>query len=437
MKILIVWPPHIPTYFNAGHRLHLFMVGSYLRRSLPSNFYVKCMDFGALNKTWREVSMMLTSEQFDIIVIMNEYGIADAIAKTVRYIRQLSPSSRIITFGRLSSQIPLFFRQYALNAIVHSGDWEAGVLSYIEWLMGTKDEIPGVSVYHDNSWWDPSVPGIFLSPESWAFPDVNEIPYSSYNHLYLDDGKKFCGIPERRELVVLVARGCPVNCHFCEIPRQQGLQERRRSVDSVIDYIEQSFAIAPFEYISMYAPTFTLNRSWVNTFCKKLSAKKRTYFWKCVTTLFHLDEELVRIMAQSGCVRISVGLETLDPDAKSSLPHSKQVQETQFYKVAKWCRSVGIELNCFIILGLPGQTITGATYTIEEVRKQDARVRPSIYTPYHELSSDMDEETVMSYDRQFFLGDFSPEEVVEFYRLAFDEEIKPTKIMHKICTKEV
>nr|AEH57243.1 radical SAM NikJ-like protein [Prochloron didemni P3-Solomon] len=409
------------------------MTASYLR-SVTSINNVRCIDAGALNLTWRELSKMLVNEKFDLIAIANEFGTVLAFKRFIEYARRLSPESKLITFGRLSYQIPKFFERYNLDAIVQSGDFEAGVATYVEWLNGKRKDTPGVSVNLKGKWTQPEL-GIFLEAEDWAFPDIKDIPYEAYDKLYFDDTKKFCGIPERRELVILIARGCPINCHFCEIPQQQGLRERRRPISAVIDYIETCFKQAPFEYVSMYAPTFTLDRLWVEDFCQRLIERGNCFPWKCVTTIFHLDRELISLMARSGCVRISIGLETLASNSQKTLPRIKHTKDTKFDELATWCAKAGIELNCFIILGLPGQTLDNAKYTIEKVRSKGARCRPTIYTPYEKLSSDMDEETVMAYDRQFFLQKLSPLEEAEFYKLAFGEELNPTRVMSKIPSK--
>src|SRR5690606_15315161 len=142
--------------------------------------------------------------------------------------------------------------------------------------------------------------------------------YDAYSLMYKRDENKFCGIPQRKELVINVSRGCPVGCEYCDVPRMQGRNERRLSVDRLIEYIESSFQLIPFEYVSMYSPTFTLNKKWVMEFCDKMIKKGSKYPWKCITTVFHLDEELIKNMAKSGCIRISVGLETLGQNARDS-----------------------------------------------------------------------------------------------------------------------
>jgi anaerobic magnesium-protoporphyrin IX monomethyl ester cyclase len=436
IRVLVIWPPEIPVYFNAGHHLHLFTIGAYLR-GVASISHVHCVDAGAMNMNWKEIGNLLASNVFDFAVIVNDFGSIEGIRPFIRYARNLSPATSLITVGRLSYQVPEFFRRYDLDAIAKSGDYEASVQAAIEFLAGLRADHPGVDVRREGTWSNGS-PGTLLHPSEWVFPDIQEIPYVDYDRQYIDDSRKFCGIPERRELVVPVARGCPIKCSFCEVPVQQGARDRRRAVADVVSYIEKSFGCAPFEYVSFYAPTFTLNRRWVCELCEGLSACGSRFPWKCVTTLAHLDRALVALMADSGCVRISVGLETLDPQAKAGLPKIKRTTDQMFHEVADWCGESGVELNCFVILGMPGQSLEGTRYTIDTVRSRGARVRPTIYTPYEALRSDMAEDEVASFDRQFSpQGNAVSDDAVVLYRLAYGVEPSPTRVMSRIAQRRL
>jgi len=434
LRILVIAPPSVPSYFNAGHHLPVFEVSAYLRR-LPTPLVVKAIDASALSVTWKDVADLLVNQHFNIIAIMNDFDTLDGFARFVHYARALSRTSYLITFGRLSQQIPAFFERYDLDAIVTSGDYEAGVAGYIQWLSQVQGNPPGIAIRRGVGWEQPSQNGLMLSPDEWVLPDIDEIPYAAYDRLYLRDQNKFCGIPERRELVVPVARGCPIRCFFCEVWRREGLRERRLPVSRVLSYIEEAFSSAPFEYVSMYAPTFTLNKKWVKELCNELIIRGARYPWKCSTTLHHLDEALVELMAQSGCIRISVGLETLDPGGRDTLPQIKQVEGERFEAISSWCQQSGIELNCLVIVGLPGTTVEGAKYTMAYVREKGARVRPTIYTPYDQLRPEMDEGDVIAFNRQLFTNAASLGDSAELYQLVFSEEPTSTRVMEMIPRK--
>ncbi|MGV9361474.1 B12-binding domain-containing radical SAM protein [Amycolatopsis sp. NPDC003731] len=403
MRVLVTWPPHVPSYFNAGHHLPTFTIAAYLR---GQGHEVAALDAGALNFSWKEFADFVFSGRFDAVVIVNEFDVVEGVRRAADYCRALCPEATLVTVGRLGYQNPGFFRTLDLDAIVAGGDYEAGVAEALRWAEAGERVgrgLPGVYVRQGGDWLDPSGPGRWLAVGEWVLPDVSEIPYAAYESLYRRDQNKFCGIPERRELVVPVARGCPVGCSFCDVPSMQGRGERRLGVEATASYIRDAFAAHPFEYVAFYAPTFTLDKKWVAELCGALRAEPRPYAWKCATTLHHLSEGMIADMAAAGCVRISVGVETFEEAAAGELPRVKQLARARFEEVVGWCRTHRIELNCFVIVGLPGTTPVGTRRTMEIIRAAGARVRPTLYTPYEQMHGDMTERELSAFNRQTFV----------------------------------
>jgi radical SAM superfamily enzyme YgiQ (UPF0313 family) len=400
-KILVIRAPQVLSYFNAGHHLALYQVAGYLRRISPQSI-VKAIDASVLTLTWKDIADELFNEQYDFIVIMNDLDGLDGLDRFLRYASSLSPASKTITFGRLSGLTPSLFEQYALDAIVESGDYEPSVHQAMIALANGALDAPGSRIRQNRRWHRPSEPGLLIEPTEWILPDPGEIPYSQYDDLYGSDHRKFSGLPNKRELVVPTARGCPIGCDFCEVPAVFGLKERHLPVASTLDYIRKCFKSHPFDYVSFYAPTFTLNKQWVYALCAGLRGEETSISWKCCTTMHHLDEHLVGVMGKSGCLRISVGLETLDENAYPGLPRVKRKQEHQLRELAQVCASSGIELNCFVVIGLPGTTLESARQTIETARSLGARVRPTIYTPYTKHFPETHGPSAHDMNRQIF-----------------------------------
>jgi radical SAM superfamily enzyme YgiQ (UPF0313 family) len=412
-RVLVVRPPEVPTYFNAGHHLPVFLVAAYLRRQ-PGLGPVDALDAAALNITWKELGDRLWAGDYDVIACMNDLGEVTALGEFVARARALCPRSRIVTFGRLSSSIAGHFERYDLDGIVAGGDYEAGVLAFVRWVVDPGQPRPGLAVRVAGAWLPPTGAGQLLPAGEWALPDIDEIPYEAHTRLYLRDENRFCGLPGRRELVVPVARGCPYRCEFCEVWGREGVAERRLPVARVVEYIRESFEAARFDYVAMYAPTFTLKRSWVLELCDALTPGVP---WKCTTTLDRLDEALLERMAASGCERVSVGIETLEVTAQQGLPPAKRGSVEQFDTLADCCARLGIELNCFVILGLPGASLEGTLATAGHVRERGGRVRPTFYTPYHDMAPAMDEHEIASFNRQLAPGHLDAEEAAAYYRM--------------------
>ncbi len=424
MRVLFVWPPSVPTYFNAGHRLPLWEVAEYIRRELP-DAAVDIVDAGALNYTWKEMADTIIA-RYDAIAIVNEYDNVDGVRRLVDYARALSPTSRLLTFGRVSSVIPRFFSRYALDAIVRDGDFELGVLQFLQVVRngGCMRDAQGLIVREDSTWWD-TAPGGLCDPSEWAFADPRTLPLELYARLSSRPENRFSALPGKRELTIAVARGCPIGCDYCLVPAYQGLRERRRAVAAVLDYVRAAQDATDFDYVSMYAPTFTLKKQWVRDFCHQIGAVGVP--WKCCTSVHHLDRELIALMGCAGCVRISVGLETLDDISKTTLPTLKRVQDNDVYSLARWCVAAGIELNCFVMLGMPGQSREGIRRTFDVVREAGAKLRPTIYTPYQDLSDSVGDADLLA----FFTRHITPAVSIdglgpeEFYAMAFDPDAIP------------
>jgi Fe-S oxidoreductase len=405
MKILALWPPEVPSYFNAGHHNTFWEVAAYLRR-LPFVREVRAFDAGVLNWTWAAVARELAREP-DLLAIHNEFDTLHAVRSLVSYCREISPQTRIVTFGRASGRLAGFFKRYDFDAIVGAGDWEAALGQYAEFLANARpaDQLSGLLLRNADGGFTDTGPGSYLPPEEWAFPDPAEVPWDLYNRLYENGILEFSGLPRLRELPITIARGCPLDCDYCLVPSYQGLRERRRSVAAVLEYADRARQFYDFDYISTYAPTFTLKRAWVMEFCRAIAANQAEYRWKTCTTLHHLDEPLLDAMARSRCLRVSVGLETLDSRAQALLPTLKRIPEDHLRDVARWCSERGIELTCFVILGMPGQSAAGLAHTFRVVRDIGARIRPTAYTPYHQLREDMDEEQFLRQSRQIVSSD--------------------------------
>jgi anaerobic magnesium-protoporphyrin IX monomethyl ester cyclase len=437
LKILVAWPPQVPSYFNAGHHIAVFLVSSYLRNAHPQAS-VTAIDAGALNYTWKEIGDLVHNGEYDLVVVVNDFDNFDDLPRLIRYIRALSPTTKILTGGRLSALAPVAFTTFDVDALVVGGDLEPAVAGYVAWLQGERDNVPPGTWIRDDGQWSRGRAGQALGAEEWALPDVREIPYASYDRMYARDQNKFCGIPQRRELVVPAARGCPVNCSFCDVPSLQGLPDRRLSVDRTIGYIERCFAEHPFEYVAFYAPTFTMNRRWTELLCQELIARGSPYPWKCATAVAYLDRPLLSLMARAGCVRVSVGVETLDPGGFPELPRRKRNELHRYQDLATICRDVGIELNCFVVVGLPGTTLAGNVTTVEEVRRLGARVRPTAYSSLERLRAATTREDLTEFNRQLLhpsdIADV--EDRLAMHSLVFGDETWTTRVMDRIASRE-
>lgn len=433
MKVLSLWPPQVPSYFNAGHHLPVFLNAAYLR---SQGHEVVALDAGALNIDWKRFADLVYQGGFDVVAVVNDFDNTDDLDRVLTYVRRLSPTTRVVTAGRLGVQAPRVFESTDVDAFVVSGDPEAGLAAYVDWLAADApadaDKLPAGVVVRSGDDWLHGPTGTLLPAEEWQLPDITEIPYGAYAAMYQRDESKFCGIPDRRELVVPAARGCPIGCHYCDVPGVQGIRDRRLTVERTLAYIQESFAAAPFEYVAFYAPTFTLDRKWVGELCDRLIELGAPYPWKCATTISHLPLPLLEKMAAAGCVRVSVGLETLEPDGQGQLPAQKHIGLARFTELAETCARLGVELNCFVIAGLPGTSAAGVDRTVHEIRSVGGRTRPTMYANIDALRQATTLAEASLYNRHLLHPDDTGEHEFELYENVFGVERRITRVMDNI-----
>jgi anaerobic magnesium-protoporphyrin IX monomethyl ester cyclase len=178
MQILSLWPPQVPSYFNAGHHLPVFLNAAYLR---GQGHDVTALDAGALNTDWKRFADMVYQGRFDLVAIVNDFDNTDDFERTVRYIRRLSPSTSVVTAGRLSVQAPLVFESTDVDGFVTSGDPEAGIAAFASWLDQGSDLAaipPGLAVRDrtGDRWLRSSRPGTTLPGPQWGVGHTPRLP---------------------------------------------------------------------------------------------------------------------------------------------------------------------------------------------------------------------------------------------------------------------
>lgn len=139
-------------------------------------------------------------------------------------------------------------------------------------------------------------------------------------------------------------------------------------------------------------------------------------------------------MAESGCIRISFGIESFNGAVGTELPRLKRDTWEHFSKISDAAKEKELEINVFLIFGLPGDNPENMRHTIQTCLDQGIRVRPTIYTPYDKLNHEMTSIEVSAFNRQLFVdGTISAGDASDFYALFYNNQLdKATKIMDKI-----
>lgn len=195
--------------------------------------------------------------------------------------------------------------------------------------------------------------------------DLDTIPFPA-RHLLPVQGKNVFAYGRRywegETTCLLTMRGCPFCCAFCTAG---GEKVRYRSVDNVIaeiEHVKEAYGIREFR---LSDDTFTVNRERLLRLLPRMKACN--IFWRASVRARPLDPELLELMADSGCVELSYGIESGDQAVLDRV--NKGVTLEQSETAMKWSKEAGITVRALMIAGLPGETPESAYKTIEFMEK--------------------------------------------------------------------
>jgi len=165
-------------------------------------------------------------------------------------------------------------------------------------------------------------------------------------------------------LPVITSIGCNQRCNFCD---QYGNQVLFYSSDEIIDQIntiKSIYGIYHFLFINQY-----LNISYNKTeeLCKKIVKNNLGIKWMSYPMPDNLDEDLIRLMAESGCIELVFGLESASKHVLELMNKSYDLE--RFKEVLKLCQKYGISVKIFLITGYPGETREDFRETLNFIKR--------------------------------------------------------------------
>jgi radical SAM superfamily enzyme YgiQ (UPF0313 family) len=126
---------------------------------------------------------------------------------------------------------------------------------------------------------------------------------------------------------------------------------------------------------------FTINKKHVLDICEGIINSGLRVKWSCMGDAINLDEEIIRKMAESGCIGIKFGVESGSRVILEKV--GKPVNLEKVKSVAKWCSKYNIKSHATFSIGLLGETEETIKETIGFADKLDVdTIQLSICTPF-------------------------------------------------------
>ena len=376
MKVTFLNPPKTNSKYKflgvVAPSLGIGYMASVLEQN---NIDVDVIDASALELNYDEIGEEILKRNPDIVSISALTPTIGVALDSADKIKQVKPDTIVVMGG----YHPTFEYESVLEEksvdIVIRGEGEYTFLELVQTLENNGDlkNVNGLAFHdeHDHS--------MVLTPDRPIIQNLDELPFPAF-HLFPMEKYKILNI-STNVATIITTRGCPMQCSFCSSAALHGNKLRRRSYQNVCDEIELRLTEENIDTIAFMDDTFTLNKRFVKDLCMEIKRRNLKFWWGCTSRVDTLDEELLEMMKEAGCITIFMGVESADQHTLEKLNKNITLDKTQ--RAFDLCRKVGIRSIASCVIGMPEDTRESIKRTIKFVKKLNPNYALySLATPY-------------------------------------------------------
>ncbi|MCX8151202.1 MAG: cobalamin-dependent protein [Candidatus Bathyarchaeota archaeon] len=195
--------------------------------------------------------------------------------------------------------------------------------------------------------------------------DLDSLPFPAYHLLPLEAFHRMGKII----FPLTTSRGCVQWCDFCSTVRMFGRAYRTRSPKRVVDEMEFLHNKYGESQFTFYDDAFTVNRDHVLKLCQEIKARKLNVNWDCETRVDMVDQELLTVMRDAGCITVWFGVESGSEKILGKMNKKIKLEETR--QAFKTAQKVGLMTIASAVIGFPGETEETAWETINFINSLD------------------------------------------------------------------
>ncbi len=155
-------------------------------------------------------------------------------------------------------------------------------------------------------------------------------------------------------LPVQAGRGCPKTCSFCSVYCLYKGQYLKRDIPEVIRDIKRVKELGFKQFLLLDDNIFS-DRAYAFALCAQIKKLKMRWMTQCSIDIAN-DEELLRVIADSGCYVLSFGLESISRESLRHM-HKAWAKPELYAEQIKVIRRYGIDVSSEMVVGAEGDTL--------------------------------------------------------------------------------
>ncbi len=217
---------------------------------------------------------------------------------------------------------------------------------------------------------DPVSGEVTVQPARPFLADLDSLPSADYSMFHTLD--YHTPMLPGTVLSMMLSRGCPFACTFCDAPQVMGKKFRFWSVPRIVEDIRRYKELHRTRSFVFKDSTFTANKRWAEELCHAFIDAKLDIRWRCNTRANLLPQPLLELMKRAGCDILNIGVESGDPEILRRI--RKEVDLDEVAGTFERCRALGIRTYATLLVGAPGETEASIRRTLHFAM----RIRPSL-----------------------------------------------------------
>ena len=193
--------------------------------------------------------------------------------------------------------------------------------------------------------------------------DLTVLPWPDYGLVDLDryiQADRPSGsnrYPEFPGTVMVVTRGCPFRCSFCQVEDISGLKIRARDPDAVVEHLEGLKRRHGIRSLTFSDDNLFSNKKVAKKLFRVMIERDLGLKWHAdAVALFSLDDEMMDLMRDSGCVGINIAVESGSQRVLTDLI-GKPIKNLKIVPdIIRRVRRRGMFVLANFMIGFPGES---------------------------------------------------------------------------------
>lgn len=331
--------------------LGLVCIGSYLQEE---GYSVKILDSYAENLgALSTIDRIFSNEKIPKVIGFNTTSPnIHIVHKICSYIKRINNNVVIVAGGAHATLAKEHTLKDGFIDYCIEGEGEIPFKRLVEAIFNdviNEDNIPGVYSCISGK--------IVGTPNTFEF-DLNRLPTPQFQMLPIE---KYFAV--KRRLYIHSSRGCAFNCIYCSVPQCWNRKVKEIPIELLISQLKDLISLYQPLEIQIVDDNFSHNKGrLIRQFCTRLNEENIHIRWKCQARADQLDEHLVKMMANSGCFEIDLGIESGNKDIQRYIRKGLDLEKT--LEVIRMINDSDIYTKAFFMVGFPNDDFDTLTDTI-------------------------------------------------------------------------